>query len=82
MFFFDRKQIKKKIACFDLKHGLIPLEKCFFETLNNFLFIDEKVCFFSRTSLNFISTPFLTEKKLKKKISLFTQKYGLTPLQK
>ena len=45
MFFFDRKQIKKKIACFDQKHGLIPLEKCFFETLNNFVFIDKKSLF-------------------------------------
>ena len=30
IFFFDRKQIKIKIAFFDQKHGLIPLEKCDF----------------------------------------------------
>ena len=30
MSFFDRKEIKKKIACFDQKHGLTPLGECQF----------------------------------------------------
>ena len=55
MFFFDGKQIKKTITCFDQKHGLIPLENCFFETLNNFVFIVKKtlflVCFWPKKKL-------------------------------
>ena len=44
-------------------------------TLKNVVFI---VSFLSRTSLNLISSPFLTENKSRKKIAFFDQKHGLT----
>ena len=48
-------------------------------TLKNVVFI---VSFLSRTSLNLISSPFLTENKSRKKIAFFDQKHRLTPLEK
>ena len=42
----------------------------------------KKVSFLSRTLLNLISSPFLTENKKRKKIKFFYQKSGLTPFEK
>ena len=42
----------------------------------------KKVSFSSRASLNFISSPFSDQKKIKKEIEFFNQKHGLTPLEK
>ena len=67
----------KKIAFFDRKHGLTPLEKChFLRPSKNFLIVKKKVSFLSRTSLNLISSLFLTENKSRKKIAFFDQKQG------
>ena len=42
----------------------------------------KKVSFLSRTSLNLISSPVLTETNQEKKIAFFDQKHGLTPMEK
>ena len=58
---------------------LTPLKKYDFGNVENVVSI---VSFLSRTSLNLISSPFLTENKSRQKIAFFDQKHGLTPFGK
>ena len=53
----------------------------FLRRWKTFVFIVKKVSFISRTSLNLIFSPFLTENKFKT-LHFFDQKQGLTPLEK
>ena len=77
--YFQGKQIKKKIAFFDQKHGL---EKCDFWDFERLKFLwPRKVCFLSRTLFNIICNLILTENK-KRKNTFFDQNHGLTPLEK
>ena len=65
----------KKIAFFDRKHGLTPLEKChFLRPSKNFLIVKKKVSFLSRASLNLISSLFLTENESRKKLDFLTKR--------
>ena len=73
----------KKLAFFDQKHGLTPLEKCDFWDFQRLHFLGpENVLFLSRTLFNNIFGLILTENNFRKKNTFFDQKHGLTPLEK
>ena len=67
----------KKLAFFDQKHGLTPLEKCDFWDFERLNFLwPKKVSFLSRTLLNIISSLILTKNKLIKRVHFLTKSMG------
>ena len=67
----------KKLAFFDQKHGLTPLEKCDFWDFERLNFLwPKKVSFLSRTLLNIISSLILIENNSRKKLHFLTKSMG------
>ena len=67
----------KKLAFFDQKHGLTPLEKCDFWEFERLNFIwPKKVSYLSRTLLNIFSTVISTKNKLIKKVYFLAKSMG------
>ena len=81
--YFEEKQIKKKITFFDQKHGLTPLEKCDFWDFERLKLLWRIKVFFSiQNIIKHYFQCYFEEKQIKKKITVFDQKHGLTPLKK
>ena len=81
--YFEGKQIKKKITFFDQKHGLTPLEKCDFWDFERLKLLWRIKVFFSiQNIIKHYFQSYFEEKQIKKKITVFDQKHGLTPLKK
>ena len=72
----------KKLAFFDQKHGLTPLQKCHFQTLKTFSFIVKKSFLFIQIIIYPYFQLCFKRKQTMKKLAFFDQKHRLTPLEK
>ena len=80
---FKRKQTMKKLAFFDQKHRLTPLEKCYVWNFKKFLFLQSKKRFFFLYKvIKHVFYSYFDQIHIKKNLAFFDQKHGLPTLEK
>ena len=72
----------KKVAFFNQKHELTPLEKCDFWDFQKFLFLLSKKRFvFPQKVFKHFFQSYFDQIQIEKNLAFFDQKHGLTPLE-